>query len=494
MFPRGRPIQRLIALTIFLIFLVVGSRRILWGSSTALPRRLSPGGIPNFEGQVRFWNNLRRLLESNPPGTDAPKRLKKTEDVLFNPNADSSRADLLYIADSDVRRIQKAHEKVVRKINAENSGLDLVYNEGKRGIISSSGKKYFSTLLISLRMLRRTGSNLPMEVFLASKEEYEFSVCRKILPKLNARCIVLSDILGNDAVSHLQSYQLKPFAMLFSSFEELLWLDADCFPLHDPIELLQSKPFTDFGLVTWPDFWASSASPLFYDITSQLAPRLSERASTEGGQLLISKRTHAKTLLLASYYNYYGPTHYYRLLSQGGMGEGDKETYLAAATALHQPFYAVNQPVRSMGHVNANGDMTGYAMVQYSPIEDYRLTSMGLYGLKDADALENTETPRPFFVHPSHPKIDPVDIFNRNDANSPIRGVDGKPSRAWLMERETVESLGRDVEREFWMEVLWAACKLEEVKFKPWKGIEGTCKKALVHLNEAFYGKGSDGG
>ncbi|OAX78153.1 hypothetical protein ACJ72_07540 [Emergomyces africanus] len=332
LFPRGRLIRRLAALTIFFLFLFVGFQRIPSKSQPIpLTPALSPRGIPNFKRQAQFWNSLRDLLELNPPGIDAPKRLRRVGDVIFNPNATYVRPDLLYMPDRDVELIRKSHAQIVKKIKADNAALRLVYDGGRRGIVSATTGKNFPSLLISLRMLRQSGTRFPVEVFIASKEEYDAVICEDILPAMNANCIVMSDILGTNTNYNLERFWLKSFAILFSSFEHVLWLDVDCFPLHDAIELFQSKPFTEIGLVTWPDSWVSSVSPYYYNFTSQTVPSVSERASSSGRQLLISKKTHEKTLLLASYYNYYGPMHYYRLFSQGGPGEGDKESFLAAA-------------------------------------------------------------------------------------------------------------------------------------------------------------------
>jgi alpha 1,2-mannosyltransferase len=66
-------------------------------------------------------------------------------------------------------------------------------------------------------MLRRTGTTLPVEVFLGSPDEYEELVCDIILPSLNAKCIILSILIPFS----LKHYRLKTFAILFSSFESV---------------------------------------------------------------------------------------------------------------------------------------------------------------------------------------------------------------------------------------------------------------------------------
>ncbi|EGC44244.1 alpha-1,2 mannosyltransferase [Histoplasma capsulatum var. duboisii H88] len=429
---RGRIIRRLVLFAILICLLFAGLQRTLAPTRPIPPTpALSPNGIPNFRRQAQFWNNLYDLLESNPPGVDAPKRLRRVGEIIFKPDASYARPDLLYMPDPDVELLRKSHQQVVQKIEANTARLRLVYEGGKRGIVSAATKRDLPTLLVSLRMLRQRGTRFPVEVFIASKSEYDDIVCGVILPGLNANCIVMSDILG------------------------ILWLDADCFPLHDAIEIFQSEPFTEIGLVTWPDFWVSSASPYFYNITSQPQPSLSERASTNGRQFLISKKTHAKTLLLASYYNYYGTMHYYRLLGQGAPGEGDKESFLAAASVLNQPFYAVREPIRSIGRLNADGNMTAYAMVQYSPTEDHKLMTS---------------------------------IFNGNSRKHfGLDGPNGRPMRAWVEEKETIDSIGGPkVERQLWSQVAWTACTLEEMEYKDWARHRPICTRANEYVDAVF--------
>ena len=49
------------------------------------------------------------------------------------------------------------------------------------------------------------------------------------------------------------------------------------------------------------------------------------------------------------YYNYFGPDYYYPLQSQNGPGQGDKETFSAAAVAVNSPFYGVKTPCQPLG-------------------------------------------------------------------------------------------------------------------------------------------------
>ena len=436
---------------------------------------------PSLENKIAFWKVFEKLLDASKPGCEPPSRQGTAEtvgyDKLVVSEHPNERADVLSMPDKSVAKMKKAHENFVAGLHA--GTLQMVYNPGTRGLVTTAGGTYLPVFVISLRMLRRTGTNLPMEVFLADKHEYEEYICDEVFPELNAKCVVLSDIL--EAVPHsldITHYQYKVFAMIFSSFEEVLFLDSDAFTLHDADELFTSRPFTNHGLVSWPDFWASSASPLYYKISSQPIPPMSLRQSTESGELLLNKKTHSKSLLLATYYNYYG-SHYYVLFSQGAPGEGDKETFLAAANALNETFYATSENVRPIGHFKQDGKFSGSAMVQYDPIQDYNLTQNGIWRIMNESAAPQ---PRPFFLHVNFPRLNPTKVFDHEEHT---RNFQGKEQRIWQSEKDIKERFGRDIEKEIWQEVKYVSCELE-YKFETFKGKKGLCEKATKHYQGVF--------
>ncbi|KAI3394421.1 hypothetical protein diail_2671 [Diaporthe ilicicola] len=211
--------------------------------------------------------------------------------------------------------------------------------------------------------------SLPVEVFLP-EEEYEAQLCEEVLPTLNAVCRTFPEVSGK--ISH---YQYKVFAIILSSFDDVLWLDADSFPLHDSAPLFTSKPFKETGMITWPDLWQTSISPAYSLIAQRKPTHVPARASTESGQLLVSKSRHWRKLLLAAYYNYYGPGYYYPLLCQGGAGCGDKETFLPAAEAMGLPFYAVEAQPQAVGHYKHSDHQERgiyrFALIQGVDVDDF---------------------------------------------------------------------------------------------------------------------------
>jgi alpha 1,2-mannosyltransferase len=469
--------------TVFFAFSRLGSGiRQLYVSNNLL--YLNSIDKEELHAQVNFWRRFTAVLHKYAPTSASPIRLSDSGLDIGFAAEDRHRPDLLLMPHNYVDVMREAHNGFVANIkfmrDADRQSLKIPCTPGTRGIVSAAGGSYLVVFVISLRMLRRTGSTLPVQVFLANLEEYEPHICNVVLPELNAKCVVLSQILdAAPATVEISHYQYKILSILFSSFEEVLFLDSDAFPVQDPEALFDSEPFTTTGLVLWPDFWYTSESPAYFAISSQATPSLKERQSTESGEIMYSKPRHELSLLLATYYNIYGPAHYYPLQSQGAPGEGDKETYGLAAAALGEPLYHVAEPARAIGIFNPEtSSIDGSAMVQYDPRDDFvRRWNNKSVSVDSADA----PAARPFFVHANFPKFDPATIW----ANpGPTRNTDGSFRRVWDDGR-TIGGFGFDVERRFWEEIKWTACELE-TKFNSWKGLVGICKAATEYWNAVF--------
>lgn len=420
-----------------------------------------------------YWPYFFRLLTEASPRCALPH---KAIEAPINGFADISpgfayRPNLIELPAEDLDELREAHSWFVSQIK-DSSRPQPLFTPGTSGIVTAAGGEFLPEVVVCLRMLRRTGSVLPVDVYLESPSEYEGYVCESLFPSLDARCLLLTDVL-DDAFPHrhnITRYQLKAFALLHSSFDNVLWLDADEIPLLAPETHFETEPFLSRGLVTWPDYWANTASPLFYEIASTEIPEVAERASSESGQLLVSKSQHLATLQLVAYYNYYGPSHYYRLLSQGAVGEGDKETFLAAAESLGAPFYSVAENIETIGWHDESGGFHGTGMVQYDPSDDYRARVLHgpLAGLG----------PRRAFLHSSRHKL--------NAGRLPDTWRKEINQRMWGPPEAMVEKFGLDVERVAWDEILYTACDIPYV-FQDWKGRADVCED-VRRVYESIFG------
>ena len=222
-------------------------------------------------------------------------------------------------------------------------------------------------------------------------------------------------------------------------------------------------------------------SPFYYQVSGQEQVPMSERPTSHGSQLMLNKKTHRKALLLMVYYNFFGPSHYYSLLSQGGPSEGNKETLLSAAASLGESYYVTSEPARTMGHELADGTIAGSATVQYDPRHDYKLTSQGINRGKDNSAAS---PPPPLFINANSPRFNPARIFDHL-GNDPTRGADGTDSRAWTAPLQTIGEFGFDLEARLWEEIKWVACELQD-RFDSWRGESGICGRVAKYYINVF--------
>jgi alpha 1,2-mannosyltransferase len=311
------------------------------------------------------------------------------------------------------------------------------------GIVFVGGDQFSWLTLLGVQSLRSTGCSLPIEVIINGPEDYEYQFCEEMLPALNAKCIKVYDLLGVTFMKDVgfKGYQYKSLALIASSFEDVLLLDSDNIPISNPQGFFEEEPYKSFGLVTWPDYWERTSSPHLYEVLdmpvnetikardgswtlnqAQKVMNLSEvkyhdlegtlpNPSTESGQLLIRKSDHVKTMLLSLFYNLYGPGFYYRLLSMGAAGEGDKDTFILAAVKSNEPYYQVRSGIRTFGWFD-QGNFNGIAMGQRDPVIDYNQACKFLK--KDHPDFEefNAQITPIFTVHCNTIKLNPVALMH----------------------------------------------------------------------------------
>lgn len=478
---------RLLALVVTVFFLAA---YLLYNPSRhAWPGVATTGRASSLlKRQQDFWRSLHADIVNNAPqcpDVEHAEAFDLKNSIGYQQDGPApDRPDRLKISTTQVQELRQKHQAFTSTL--QQAQYTLPFMPKTRGIVTTAGGKYLPVAVLSVHMLRETGCKLPVEVFLATQDEWDPEICENVFPRLNTRCVVLDNIFDNvhqNETLKIDKYQYKILSVVFSSFEEVMFIDSDCLPIHNPTEYFDSEPFIQTGMILWPDFWYPSEHPSFFEIAGIPVPQLSSRPATESGELFYAKPKHTNSLLLALYYNVYGPGYYYKLQSQGALGEGDKETFLWSAVVFNESFYSVHRPVEAMGYTTTNGQWRGSAMVQFDPIQDvHHQQQMATKG------EGNVNIPiRPLFIHANYPKIDPGEIFLHESfgAVNPTIDADGTLRRAWhKTEEETVSFFGFDVERRLWHVVKDIACG--SGKFQAWEGLTGVCKKATDYWNTVF--------
>ncbi|KAL8940484.1 MAG: hypothetical protein Q9211_002245 [Gyalolechia sp. 1 TL-2023] len=272
--------------------------------------------------------------------------------------------------------MRKSHASVVQSLPTYPAGAFA-----GRGIVVLAGGKYSEIAATTLGMIRLLGSRLPVEVWMLDRIEKKEAWCEELSPQ-GIICRFVSDYLSDmSAFSH--HYQLKPLAIMFSSFVEVLYLDADSMPVINPDAVFDAPAYLDTGAVLWPDYWAATESPL----TPYIIGRSVTKSTTvphiqtvEAGQMLWNKEKHWKSLCLSAYYNYFGPTYFYTLFTQGGPGWGDKDTFPTALRALRANWTMVPHHLEPQGYNDGTGHGSGaMAMMQADPADEEKFRPLFLH-------------------------------------------------------------------------------------------------------------------
>ena len=358
------------------------------------------------------------------------------------------------------------------------------------GIVVVGGGKYSVLSFLLIKAIKEQNINLPVEVLIPPAEmsmEKEYcSFLEENSYEYNAKCIYFDRVFPPALLEKFEfkGYQYKSVALLASSFENVLLIDADNVPVTDISNVFESEVFQKIGMIMWPDYWRRTTNPKYYQIadlninfknrTSNLVDFFTPSkvytphdklddlefmqnelpyhefdgaipdTSSESGQLLINKKTHMKSILLSFYYNVYGPKHYYPLFSQHASGQGDKETFIAAAHVLNEPYYQVKSTSGVEGyHKKDKSGFRGIAIYQKNFIQDYALFEISKRKIYEKYSLTGTEPKKtdfefdpeysPFksylhlyfnnkdtaaenmFAHCNLPKFDPAEMAAKNE-------------------------------------------------------------------------------
>lgn len=215
----------------------------------------------------------------------------------------------------------------------------------KRGVVVCAGDDHFISAFILVKSLVDMNPNVNIEWFYVGNELYDFQI--KEISKISN--VKLIDCLINQPKwfpnkiedKHLRGYMIKPYSLMMSEFEEIIFIDADNFPLNNPEVLLECNQYKKNGNLFWPDFKFTNNN----DMNKMILPQTDKIFSwfnvenpsdkglrlTESGQMLINKRICWNGLCLAYYMNYNHDFFYQLAL-------GDKDLYYLAFSILKIPY------------------------------------------------------------------------------------------------------------------------------------------------------------
>ncbi|RLN48836.1 hypothetical protein BBJ29_005857 [Phytophthora kernoviae] len=235
--------------------------------------------------------------------------------------------------------------------------------EPRDGIVMVVYPKLLASAYATIRAVRELlDCRLPIELWFRPQEMKYFPTAFAQLQQWSqdSNSITFRKISQPGVVG----FATKVFAIYHSSFERVLFLDADNTPVKDPTFLFESQEFVKTGAVFWPDFWHPARTIFNIQPHSLLWELLDlpfvSMFEQESGQLLVDRRRHAAPLELVKFFAFHRPNHFDKMK----LAHGDKDLFRFAWLKLGAPFHMITTPPAVAGKV-INNSFCGMTMVQY---------------------------------------------------------------------------------------------------------------------------------
>ena len=235
-----------------------------------------------------------------------------------------------------------------------------------RGVVlaTSLGMKYFTQAYVNIRVMRdHLRTKLPIEVMYADDGKVPATALTYLKTTFpDVSFVNMRELKGIPADVGLNGFHIKLFALVYSSFEEVLMLDTDNIPVIDPAFAFEINSYKRAGALFWPDFAGYYSSlPVNWEIFDlppiphyptfkrdtpdtgmpDIDPRL--MPEIQGGEVLINKRKTWPGLWMTLFINRnYAFFHVHTM-------HGDKNSYSFGFNITGTPYAMVNKPFFGMG-------------------------------------------------------------------------------------------------------------------------------------------------
>jgi ADP-heptose:LPS heptosyltransferase len=236
---------------------------------------------------------------------------------------------------------------------------------GRGIVICGGGAKYFPGAWVCINMLRRLGCRLPIQLWYLGKKELD-SRMQSWLAPLDVECVDATRLRRRLPARILRGWELKAYAILHSSFREILFLDADNVPVVNPEFLFETRQYLAAGAVFWPDYDYGKNRKVA-TIWRSCGLRQPDEGEFETGQMLLDKRRCWRALCLANWFNQ-NSDFYYRYI------HGDKETFHLAFRKLRKSYALISKKITPLERTMCQHDFEGRRIFQHRNNDKWRLS------------------------------------------------------------------------------------------------------------------------
>jgi hypothetical protein len=290
------------------------------------------------------------------------------------------------------------HLALLNEVVAQPRDYPATRFAGRGIVICGGGIRYFTNAYVCIRMLRKLGCALPVELWHLDGEITD--TMRDIVAPLGVLCVNASRVRERWPARILNGWELKPYAIIHSQFREVLLLDADNVPVNDPEYLFDCEPYKQTGAIFWPDYGRLGSDRLIWQVMD--VPYRDE-PEFESGQIVVDKSRCWKALQVTMHLNEWSDFYYRHI-------HGDKETFHMAWRKLDQEYSMPPYGIHSLAATMCQHDFDGNRLFQHrnmrkwslmssnEPIEDFKHEAACLEFLEDLRKQWH-EAPR----HANHP-------------------------------------------------------------------------------------------
>ncbi len=236
---------------------------------------------------------------------------------------------------------------------------------GRGIVICGGGAKYFPGAWVCINMLRRLGCRLPVQLWYLGKKELD-SRMQSLLAPMDVECIDASRLRRKFPARILRGWELKAYAILHSSFREILFLDADNVPVVNPGFLFETRQFRSTGAIFWPDYDCGKNKKAAR-IWRSCGMRQPDEPEFETGQIVVDKKRCWRALSLTNWFNQ-NSDFYYRYI------HGDKETFHLAFRKLRKSYALIPKQIHPLQRTMCQHDFQGRRIFQHRNRDKWRLS------------------------------------------------------------------------------------------------------------------------
>jgi hypothetical protein len=203
--------------------------------------------------------------------------------------------------------------------------------------VIAAGGAYLPSAFVTVRLLRHFGCRLPIEIWHAGADEKSPWAAAAFDP-LGVDFHDVMEYCEQRSLIQMQGWPIKTAALVHTRFRQILFLDADCFPVRNPEFLFDTPQFAASGALFWPD-WKRIKLLKHAPIWQLTGLEYRGDAEFETGLMVLDKAVCWQPLRLAEWMNARSDFWYDHTV-------GDKDTFYLAWRKLNRQYYLAPPPRR----------------------------------------------------------------------------------------------------------------------------------------------------